>query len=128
MRNYYKEGFVWDEMIPVAEKEGTVLIKAILASDFEQVIHTDMTDSIAKCKVWEVVNTSANVTQIVKGDHVLVILPGIDMADPDSPRYGVVDARDIRLKVPCKSISPGLEKVEEWKQQQIKPLGGRNAS
>ena len=98
-RDYYKEGFNWSKMIPLCEETGTVLLKAILASDFKQTIQTDMVDSVKHCKVWEVVAVPEGVTSMAAGDHILALTAGIDAADPQFPRMGVVDAKDIKLKV-----------------------------
>jgi len=98
-RDYYRDGFDWTKMVPLCEQSGTVLLKAILASDFKQTVQTDMIDSVKHCKVWEVVAVSPGVETISKGDHILALTAGVDQADPSFPRMGVVDAKDCRLKV-----------------------------
>ena len=39
-RDYYRDGFDWTKMVPLCEQSGTVLLKAILASDFKQTVQT----------------------------------------------------------------------------------------
>lgn len=99
MRDVYKRGFDFSKVKPVCVKNGRVLLKGIVPSDFTQVIGTDHLNEMKFCKVWEVIEISDGITALEKGDKVIVLKAGIDGLDPDSPRYGIVDSEDIAAKV-----------------------------
>lgn len=98
-RNYYREGFDLMKWQPLNLKEGRAILKAILPSDYDQVIRTDMINEVAHCKVWEIVKVSDGVSGVEKGDHVVILLPAIDTIDGDDPTVGIVDVKDLCAKI-----------------------------
>ena len=98
-RNYYRQGFDLNKWQPLSLKGGRAVIKAILPSDYDQIIGTDMTNEVAHCKVWELVKVSDGVQGVEKGDHIVILKPAIDGIDPDDPTTGIVDVEDICAKI-----------------------------
>lgn len=96
--NYYRVGFDLENWQPLALKGGRAIIRAILPSDYNQLIGTDMTNEVASCKVWEIVQVSDQVVGVESGDHIIILKAGIDGIDPDDPTTGIVDVEDICAK------------------------------
>ncbi len=117
-RNYYRQGFNMKDMVPVREEGGSVLIKAIVQSDFSQLIGTDMTNELANAKVWLVVSTSSTVKAVRPDDHVVILKAGMDQVDPNSPSYGVVDTEEIRLVVVDKKYGIGVWRTNDEAQDE----------
>jgi hypothetical protein len=97
-RNVYKLGFDFNEMQPLSMTKGTVIVKGILPSDFDQIVSTDHLNEMRHCKIWEVISVTEK-QPIEKGDTVVILKAGIDGIDPDMPRYGILDVEDIRAKI-----------------------------
>ena len=108
IRNVYREGFDWEMMEPLCIPEGKmrVIVKAVLPSDFNQLVGTDHLNEAAHCKLWQVVKASdgpvGESRQIEKGDFVTIVKAAIDGVDVDAPRYGIVDAFDLACRVQAK--------------------------
>jgi len=98
-RNYYREGFDLMKWQPLNLDGGRAILKAILPSDYDQVIRTDMINEVQHCKVWELVKVSDGVQGVEKGDHVIILKPAIDTIDGDDPTVGIVDVRDLCAKI-----------------------------
>ena len=98
-RNYYRQGFDLNKWQPLSLSGGRAVIQAIVASDYDQLISTSMTNEVAACKVWEIIKVSDGVQGIERGDHVVILKAGIDGIDPDAPKVGIVDVEDICAKI-----------------------------
>ena len=100
-RNYYREGFDLNKWKPLSMDKGRVIFRAILPSDYDQIVSTDMVNEVKMCKVWQVIDVSIDVdrNEMDCGDHIVILTAGLDILDPDSPREGIVDVKDIAAKV-----------------------------
>ena len=99
MRNVYREGFDFKALHPVDIKEGRVIVKGIVPSDFNQIVGTDHLNEMTGCRIWEVIAVSDGVKEIEKGNIVVVLKAGVDKIDPDEPRYGIIPAEAVIAKM-----------------------------
>ena len=83
MRDIYKKGFDFTKLQPLKIEGGRVILKGIIPSDFEQTIKTDHLNEMKMCKLWEVIAYSKGITELERGDKVIVLKAGIDGIDPD---------------------------------------------
>lgn len=109
IRNVYREGFDFTKIVPLSIERGRFLVKAVLPSDFDQLVGTDHLDEVKFCKLWQIVSMDRVKSNVEPGDFVIIVKAAIDGIDTDAPRYGIVDAQDIACKVQAKKDRPQVK-------------------
>lgn len=93
MDNIYLHGFDFERIQPTGKN---ILIKAILPSDFDSLVETDVTETVSQALAFRVVSLGPEVKGIERDDDVLVLKAAIDSISPSAPRWGIVEQIDIR--------------------------------